>query len=63
MRWKLKIELGTKRTVKRFAFWPTRLSDANTVVWLEHYYEDQEYGYYGYGDKPYAWIVRRRYLG
>ena len=61
MRWKLKIELGTKRTVKRFAFWPKRLSDANTAVWLEHYHEDQEYGYYRYGDMPYAWIVLRRY--
>ena len=61
MRWKLKIELGTKRTVKQFAFWPTRLSDANTVVWLEHYYEDQEYNHHIYGFIPYAWIVVRRY--
>ena len=64
MRWNLKeFELGTKRTVKQFAFWPTRLSDADTVVWLERYHEDQEYDHYGYGGKPYAWVVRRRYLG
>ena len=64
MRWNLKkFELGTKRTVKRFAFLPTRLSDTNTVVWLEHYYEEQEYGHYMYGVKPYAWIFCRRYLG
>ena len=62
MRWNLKkFELGTKRTVKQFAFLPTRLSNSNTVVWLEHYHEDQEYGYYGQGDMPYAWIVLRRY--
>ena len=62
MRWNLKkFELGAKRTVKRFAFWPTRLSDNNTVVWLEHYHEEQEYGHYIYGVKPYAWVFQRRY--
>lgn len=62
MRWNLKkFELGTKRTVKRFAFLPTRLSDSNTVVWFEFYREDQEYDLYGYGGKSYAWIIRRRY--
>ena len=64
MRWNLKkFELGTKRTVKRFAFWPTCLSDTTTVVWLEHYYEEQEYNRYIYGVIPYAWIVQQRYLG
>lgn len=62
MRWNLKnIKLGTKRTVKRFAFLPTRLSDSNAVVWFELYHEDQEYDLYGYDNKLYAWIVRRRY--
>ena len=63
MRWNLKkFELGTKRTVKRFAFLPTRLSDTSIVVWLEHYYEEQEYSHYGYDAlTPYVWIVRRRY--
>ena len=61
MRWNLKkAEPGTKRTVKQFAFWPTRLCDDITVVWLEHYLEDQKYCEYGYGC-PYAWIVQRRY--
>jgi len=63
MRWNLKeAEIGTKRTVKQFAFWPTRLSDGNTVVWLESYLKDLAYHEYGYG-RPYAWIVLRRYLG
>lgn len=63
MRWNLKkAELGTKRTVRRFAFWPTRLCDDNTVVWLESYLEDHEYREYSYGH-PYAWIVLRRHLG
>ena len=63
MRWNLKkFELCTKRTVKQFAFWPTRLSDTKAVVWLEHYYEEQEYDLYGYDAMTqYAWIVRRRY--
>ena len=65
MRWNFrKFELGTNRTVKRFAFLPTRLSNSDTVVWFEHYYEEQEYDLYGYDAMtPYAWIVRRRYLG
>ena len=62
MRWNLKkFEIGTKRTVRRFAFWPTRLSHSDTVVWLELYHEEQEYCYYVYDDKPYAWFARRRY--
>ena len=62
MRWNLKnIKLGTKRTVKRFALLPTRLSDSNTVVRFELYHEDQEYDLCGYDSKQYAWIVRRRY--
>ena len=62
MRWNFrKFELGTKRTVKRFAFLPTRLNDSNIVVWFELYHEDQEYNHYIYGFIPYAWIVRWRY--
>ena len=62
MRWNFrKFELGTKRTVKRFAFLPTRLSNSDTVVWLEFYHEDREYCYYVYDGKPYAWFTRRRY--
>ena len=62
MRWNLKkFELGTKRTVKRFAFLPTRLSDTNTVVWFEFYHVEQEYNHHIYGFIPYAWIVVRRY--
>ena len=62
MRWNLKkFELGTKRTVKRFAFLPTRLSNSNTVVWFEFYRVEQEYKHYIYGFIPYAWIVVRRY--
>ena len=64
MRWNLKkFELGTKRTVKRFAFLPTRLSDSNTVVWFEFYRVEQEYKHYIYDFIPHVWIVRRRYLG
>ena len=60
MRWNLKkFELGTKRTVKRFAFWPTRLSGSTDVVWLEFYHEEQEYNHYIYGLIPYAWIRQR----
>lgn len=62
MRWNLKkFELGTKRTVKRFAFWPTRLSDSDTVVWFDLYHVEQEYNHHIYGFIPYAWIDRRRY--
>jgi len=64
MRWNLKkFELGTKRTVKRFAFLPTRLSNSNTVVWFEFYRVEQEYNHHIYSFIPYAWIGRRRYLG
>ena len=62
MRWNFKKhELGTKRVVKRFAFLPTRLSNSDTVVWFEHYHEEQEYNHYIYGLIPYAWIRHRRY--
>ena len=62
MRWNLKkFKLGTKRTVKRFAFLPTRLSDSNTVVWFELYHVEQEYNHHIYGFIPYVWIVLRRY--
>lgn len=62
MRWNLKkFELGTKRTVKRFAFLPTRLSNSDTVVWFEFYHVEQEYTYCINDFIPYAWIVRRRY--
>ena len=64
MRWNLKkAELGTKRTVRRFAFWPIRLCDDNTVVWLESYLEDQRYGEFYTAPGHYSWMPIRRHLG
>ena len=44
MKWKLppRPEHGTLRTVKLYAWWPTRI-DVDTVVWLEPYYETQKF--------------------
>lgn len=33
---------GEERTVKRFAFIPTRIDD-NTVIWLEWYWSKERY--------------------
>lgn len=41
-----------QRVVKRFAFFPTRMSDG-TIVWLERYLQHQYYGVFGWTDtKP-----------
>lgn len=64
MKWNLKTaELGDRKTVRTFAFLPTRMSDGVTMVWLEPYYEDLVYREYGYGYRPYAWIIESRYTG
>lgn len=45
MKW-YKPKTGTERTVRKFAWWPTKLDDENSpVVWLEFYYARQVYGY------------------
>jgi hypothetical protein len=43
MRWPAAIppQAGDRRTLRRFAWWPTRIDD--TWVWLEHYTEILEY--------------------
>ena len=45
MKW-IKPKVGSERTVRKFAWFPTRLDDEPTpVVWFEYYYERQVYGY------------------
>lgn len=54
MRWKrkpLNVKIGDQRWVQRFAFMPTLVGDE--VVWLETYWEMEEYrlcgdGFYGW---------------
>ena len=37
-------KVGTKRTIERFAFLPTVVEEPQkTVIWLESYFEVQEY--------------------
>ena len=39
MKWtKKEHKVGDERTVKRFAWRPTRITNTNIVVWLESYY-------------------------
>lgn len=42
MRWKPKLkkiyDLGDRRLVRRFAFWPRFIPDADITIWLEFYY-------------------------
>ena len=55
MRWsKQKHPIGTKKTVKKFAFLPRTMYDGVTVVWLRFYYQDLRYDEYGW---PYVWII------
>ena len=52
---------GEQRTRKRFALFPTRMiPNADTVVWLEHYEEVQQYSPgYGQEGSPHWFIARR----
>jgi hypothetical protein len=54
MKWNIKQQryprIGDRRTVRRFAFFPTRCTDLDLdkgviecYVWLEYYTEDQEF--------------------
>jgi len=36
-------EEGDTREVRRFAWWPTRMTDSGLVVWLDSYHETQVY--------------------
>jgi hypothetical protein len=57
-------ELWDKRTVRRFALWPTRVDeedDPPVVVWLEWYYVYQEASSGGYGGI--SWRTLARYSG
>ena len=72
MRWDLdrkQPKIGDRRTVMRFAFFPTKCVCINLdegvkeiMVWLEYYYEDQQY------TKPVKekympdWITLERYV-
>lgn len=58
MRWKLPEPpmVGDRKTVKRFAWRPTKMSD-RTVVWLEIYIDEYEFDSI-YGDR-YWRLVRR----
>jgi hypothetical protein len=57
MRWfNPKYDLGDERVIKRFALWPTRLSDGHTV-WLENYEVIQKYA--GGPHAGFYWFVKR----
>jgi hypothetical protein len=42
MKWKTNNQIGNKRFVRIYAFFPTKLDDGYTV-WLEHYWEVQNW--------------------
>ncbi len=48
-------KIGSKRLVKRFAWFPTRI-DETTVIWFHHYYLQQSYSKY------HIWINGKRTL-
>lgn len=56
VRWKI-TEPGTKRIVQRFAWLPERVG--NTWVWLEFFFEEQEWTRFLTID-PYTWVGGRR---
>ncbi len=69
-------QIGTVRVLRQFAFLPRKIltGDYFTLIWLEFYYEEQEYKQIsGWVDRGYyhidyiehiadAWVTKRVYL-
>lgn len=57
---------GDRRTVKKFAFWPTKVSDSCGywwTLWLESYYADQQYYDPDVGSAlPGYWYNKKKYI-
>lgn len=42
---KFHAQLGDKRVIREFAWWPTKLHwEERTIIWLEYYYSHQKFG-------------------
>ncbi len=55
-------KVGTQRTKCKFALFPVILNaPAETIVWLEYYYEHQQYEYRVLSNQ-YVWHTTRRTL-
>lgn len=58
---------GDRRTIKRFAFWPTKVVDNQGgywTIWLESYYKDQQYysPEYAFGPGTDYWYTKKKYI-
>ncbi len=56
MKWR-PTKVGDTRTVQRFAWFPTELSDGNRL-WLEHFTSEEEYSRFYPCDTGWTWTWR-----